>query len=467
MKILIYGKGWISTQIVEILKKLKINYKIGISRVNKFNSLKLEINSLKPTHIICLIGRTHGKINNKIYSTIDYLENAGKLKENIRDNLFAPLNLAIICKKLKIHLTYFGTGCIFKYDNEHKFGEKKNGFKENDFPNFFNSSYSTVKGFTDQLMHNFENVLNLRIRMPISSKSNPRDFITKITSYQKICSIPNSMTVLPVMLPIVIDLIKKNKTGTYNLTNPGLISHNEILKMYRNIVNPNFTWKNFSLEEQAKILASERSNNFLDTNKLEKEYPKIPNIHDAVRECLESYPKIKWTILITGGAGFIGSNFINYAINKRSDWFIVNLDAMYYCANKNFINSEVQNSGRYKFVKGNICDSKLVTNILKSNNITHVIHFAAQSHVQNSFKDASIFVKDNVLGTQTLLECVREYGKIQKFIHVSTDEVYGESLMDENENCKTEKSILCPTNPYSATQSCCRINGAQSYYAFI
>ena len=140
-----------------------------------------------------------------------------------------------MCKKLNIHLTYLGTGCIFKYDTEHPFGEEKNGFTENSLPNFFGSSYSTVKGFTDQLMKFFDDtvVLNVRIRMPISDKYNTRNFITKITTYDKICSIPNSMTVLPELLPKVLDMMKKCIIGTINLTNPGLISHDEILDMYK------------------------------------------------------------------------------------------------------------------------------------------------------------------------------------------------------------------------------------------
>ena len=302
-------------------------------------------------------------------------------------------------------------------------------------------------------------VLNLRIRMPITNEPNPRDFISKITTYNQICSIPNSMTVLPDMLPIILDMIQNNKTGTYNLTNPGLISHNEILQMYKEIVDPSFTWQNFSLQEQSKILDSERSNNFLDTTKLQKEYPNVLNIKDAVKKCLQEYPKLPSTrILVTGGCGFIGSNFINYAIKNRPDWLIVNLDAMYYCASQKHIEKEVKNSERYFFIEGNICDFKLVKNILTTKNITHVLHFAAQSHVQNSFKDASVFIRDNISGTQTLLECVREYNKIVKFIHVSTDEVYGEAL----ENKRTEQSILCPTNPYAASKAGAELM-AQSY----
>jgi 3,5-epimerase/4-reductase len=151
-------------------------------------------------------------------------------------------------------------------------------------------SYSIVKGFTDRLLHLYnDSVLNLRIRMPITGSRNPRNFITKITTYEKVCSVPNSMTVLPELLPLVLDMMEKNITGTINLTNPGLISHNEILEMYKEIVDPNFTWTNFSQEEQRKILAADRSNNLLDTTKLETLYPQVKNIKTSVRECLLTY----------------------------------------------------------------------------------------------------------------------------------------------------------------------------------
>ena len=113
--------------------------------------------------------------------------------------------------------------------------------------------------------------------------------IFPITTYEYICSIPNSMTVLPELLPLVLDMMKNKTTGTINLTNPGLISHNEILEMYKEIVDPKFIWKNFTKEEQSKILDSDRSNNFLDTKKLESLYPNILNIKESVKECLQNY----------------------------------------------------------------------------------------------------------------------------------------------------------------------------------
>jgi len=467
MKIIIYGSnGWIGSQFVNILDKHNIQYCVGLSRVDNENELLTEILSYSPTHVISFIGRTHGKIGEKTYTTIDYLEQEGKLVENIRDNLFSPLLLANICYNHNIHYTYLGTGCIFKFDNNEYFGQEVNGFTEESLPNFVGSSYSIVKGYTDRLMHLYkDNVLNLRIRMPIIGEEHPRNFITKIVNYEKICSIPNSMSVLPELLPYVLDMMKKSITGTMNLTNPGLISHNDILKMYKEIVDHNFTWKNFNQDEQRSILACDRSNNYLDTSKLESLYPEIKNIRDSVRDCLITYKntlKHEVNLLVTGGCGFIGSNFINYYFPKNKINKLVNIDAMYYCANLKNVHESIRKNRKYIMIEGNLCDELLVSSILNTHKITHVIHFAAQSHVQNSFDDSLVFTKDNILGTHVLLESCRKYNKLIKFIHVSTDEVYGESMNNIDEQCKTEHSVLCPTNPYAATKAGAELI-AQSY----
>ncbi len=167
-------------------------------------------------------------------------------------------------------------------------------------------------------------------------------------------------------------------------------------------------------------------------------------------------------LLVTGGCGFIGSNFINW-VSKSNIYNIINFDAMYYCANENNVDENVRLSSNYKLIKGNLCDINFVKYVVEENKITHVVHFAAQSHVQNSFDDSLQFTHDNILGTHTLLEVCRTYGKIERFIHVSTDEVYGESMLEENEQHKTEHSILCPTNPYAATKAGAELI-AQAYY---
>ena len=171
-------------------------------------------------------------------------------------------------------------------------------------------------------------------------------------------------------------------------------------------------------------------------------------------------------LLVTGGCGFIGSNYINYIFEKYNDFNIINIDAMYYCASENNIDCNVRNSERYTLIKGNLCSYDLVYHVIVSYKIDYVIHFAAQSHVQNSFEDALQYTKDNVFGTHNLLEAARKYGKVKKFIHVSTDEVYGESMIEHHETKKTEESILCPTNPYAATKASAELIAQSYYYSF-
>lgn len=119
--------------------------------------------------------------------------------------------------------------------------------------------------------------------MPISSDlSNPRNFITKISRYSKVVNIPNSMTVLDELLPISIEMAKRNCRGIWNFTNPGVISHNEILELYKKYIEPGFKWVNFNLEEQAKVIVAARSNNELDAAKLKKEFPDMLSIKDSI-----------------------------------------------------------------------------------------------------------------------------------------------------------------------------------------
>jgi len=281
MKLLIFGsRGWIGRQFCEYLDNNNILYIESDSRADNEKDVEKEINEYKPTNIVSFIGRTYGGT----FNTIDYLEQPGKLVDNIRDNLYAPMILSILCERYNIHYTYMGTGCIFEYCGD---DDKK---CEDDVPNFFGSSYSIVKGYTDRLQHMYsDNTLNLRIRMPIVNYEHDRNFITKITKYEYVCSVANSMTVLSDMYPVIADMIKKNVTGTFNLCNKGAITHNEILELYKKHVDNNFTWKNFSVEEQNKVLLSKRSNIELSTEKLYELYPNIPDIRTSIEKCMITY----------------------------------------------------------------------------------------------------------------------------------------------------------------------------------
>ncbi|MBV7272246.1 dTDP-glucose 4,6-dehydratase [Clostridiaceae bacterium UIB06] len=163
------------------------------------------------------------------------------------------------------------------------------------------------------------------------------------------------------------------------------------------------------------------------------------------------------TYLITGGAGFIGSNFIHYMFNKyKEEIFIINIDNLTYAGNLNNLKN-IENLNNYKFIKGDICDAENLSKIFKTYDIEYVVNFAAESHVDRSIEDPSIFVKTNILGTQVLIEIAKKYWKMKngfkegkKYIQISTDEVYG-SLGEDG--YFTEKTLIDPHSPYSSSKA--------------
>lgn len=165
-------------------------------------------------------------------------------------------------------------------------------------------------------------------------------------------------------------------------------------------------------------------------------------------------------ILVTGGCGFIGSNFINYLLASNAAVKVVNLDCLNYCATE----TNVVASSRYRFVKGNITSKDLVSHILEEYTIDTIVHFAAQSHVDNSFDNSLQYTVDNVLGTHTLLQAAKEYGRLTRFLHFSTDEVYGE--VDRDHPGCHEKSLLNPTNPYAATKAAAEFIVRSYFHSF-
>ncbi|CAL5432940.1 unnamed protein product [Camellia sinensis] len=287
LKFLIYGRtGWIGGLLGKLCDSQGIDYVYGSGRLENRTSLQADLDSVNPTHVFNAAGVT-GRPN------VDWCES--HKVETIRTNVVGTLTLADLCRTKGLVLINYATGCIFEYDSEHQLGSGV-GFKEEDIPNFIGSFYSKTKAMgeidllvlmvilkVEDLLKNYENVCTLRVRMPISSDlSNPRNFITKITRYEKVVNIPNSMTILDELLPISIEMAKRNLTGIWNFTNPGVVSHNEILEMYRDYIDPNFTWKNFNLEEQAKVIVAPRSNNELDASKLTKEFPELLSIKESL-----------------------------------------------------------------------------------------------------------------------------------------------------------------------------------------
>jgi dTDP-glucose 4,6-dehydratase len=153
-------------------------------------------------------------------------------------------------------------------------------------------------------------------------------------------------------------------------------------------------------------------------------------------------------LLVTGGAGFIGSNFVRMSLSEHPDCFIVNLDKLTYAGNLENL-AGLENNRNHKFIKGDICDGALVEKVIDEYKIDVIINFAAESHVDRSITAPKVFIQTNVTGTLTLLEAARNK-KLERFIQISTDEVYG-SLGPEGKF--TEQTLLRPNSPYSASKA--------------
>lgn len=273
-KFLIYGRtGWLGGLLGKLCEKQGIPYEYGKGRLENRSQILADIAAVKPTHVFNAAGLT-GRPN------VDWCES--HKTETIRVNVAGTLTLADVCREHGLLVMNFATGCIFEYDAAHPEGSGI-GYKEEDTPNFIGSFYSKTKAMVEELLKEYDNVCTLRVRMPISSDlSNPRNFITKISRYNKVVNIPNSMTILDELLPISIEMAKRNLRGIWNFTNPGVVSHNEILEMYKQYIDPDFKWANFTLEEQAKVIIAPRSNNEMDGAKLKKEFPELLSIKDSL-----------------------------------------------------------------------------------------------------------------------------------------------------------------------------------------
>jgi len=178
------------------------------------------------------------------------------------------------------------------------------------------------------------------------------------------------------------------------------------------------------------------------------------------RKTLKTKYSSRKTILVTGCAGFIGSNFVPYFLEKYKEYLIVNLDLLTYAGDLENL-KEIENNPRYTFIRGNICNRELVEYIFEKHDIGGVIHFAAESHVDNSIKNPSVFIETNVNGTFTLLDVAQKYWMEKpfsyratyegcRFHHISTDEVYGTL---NNKDLFTEETPYNPNSPYSASKA--------------
>ncbi|KAI0473590.1 NAD dependent epimerase/dehydratase [Xylariaceae sp. FL0804] len=274
------GRGWIAGHLKGLLESQGKDVITTTVRMEDREAVVAELDRVKPTHVLNCAGCT-GRPN------VDWCED--HKEETMRSNVVGTMNLADCCFLAGVHCTVFATGCVYHYNDTHPVGGP--GYKETDPANFTGSFYSATKGHVEEILKHYTNCLILRLRMPVSDDLHSRNFVTKITKYERVVDIPNSNTILADLLPASVLMAEHGDTGVYNFTNPGAISHNQVLSLFKEIVRPDFTWKNFTVEEQSKVIKAGRSNCMLDTSKLEKKLKEygysVPEVHTAYRQCFE------------------------------------------------------------------------------------------------------------------------------------------------------------------------------------
>lgn len=271
MKYLVVGNGYLGNQIAKSLGATILNQRITAQR-----DISGYLWSHQPSCLINCIGKT-GTPN------VDWCES--NKEETFFSNVVVPTYLWNSCKQFGIKMVHIGSGCIYTGDNG---GE---GYSETDTPNFDGSYYSWTKIVSERFLKD-HNVLQLRIRMPLSDEYSPRNLLTKLLGYKKILSVPNSITYVPDMIDVLKKLLDKDATGIYNVVNKGAILHPNILATYFAITgNTDMLYETIGIEELESMIVAKRSNCVLSTKKLEQEGIEIPSAANAVYRCVTEYVK--------------------------------------------------------------------------------------------------------------------------------------------------------------------------------
>ncbi len=230
-----------------------------------------ELDRVQPVHVVNAAGRT-GRPN------VDGLE--GRPGTVYRSNVVGPLVLAVACRERGIHMTHLGSGCVYSGDHGGA------GFTEEDPPNFRGSLYARSKAAAEMSLRDFD-VLQLRIRLPLSERPHPRNLLTKLLAYPRVIRVPNSVTVLEDAWPVAEALVAKRATGVWNLVNDGVEQHDELLDLYRRLVDPQHAYT--VVDESTLGLRAGRSNCLLSTQKLHGAGLAMPSLQESLPRLVEAY----------------------------------------------------------------------------------------------------------------------------------------------------------------------------------
>ena len=269
MKVYVVGhKNWINKRYINEFEENKIKY-ITSDIDESSNNLLSDILDQKVSHVIYCNGF---QLEDEIFDE--------SLDESTKYNILVPVRLAIFCQRYKIHFTYIGTGNIYKYPKL----KSKKPFNEEDEPNNGESEFLVLKSCTDRLVKTTDS-LNLRFRHPLSSTINdPKNYLNKMLFATEVNDIPTSISVIDELIPLSVNMMRNKVTGTFNFVNPGVISENDVLQMYKDIYDKNFSWKCVTLEKEKKEL--EHKYCHLDTTLLELGQEVIP-VKEAIKKVME------------------------------------------------------------------------------------------------------------------------------------------------------------------------------------
>lgn len=275
-RILLFGgTGFIGSQLKKALIKKGYNVISPRIEITNFDEVQKAFEDIKPDYAINATGKT-GRPN------VDWCETHPV--ETLEVNVGGSLNIASVAHKMGIKVAQLSSGCVYDGNNNGK------GFSENDEPNFFGSLYSRSRIISEKLLKEFSNVLQLRIRIPITSKHTPKNLIDKMLFYPQMINITNSCTVMEDFIPAAIQLIEKGETGIFNMTNIGAMNHVEIMTLYKEIVDPNFEI-NVMPKEDEENLCKRRSNCVLKTDKRENIGVHMPPLEESIMRILNDYKK--------------------------------------------------------------------------------------------------------------------------------------------------------------------------------
>lgn len=279
IKYLIFGNGWLGNRFHDYFRDNGDNIILlreRIGRITTEREIKYLIREYEPSiAVINCIGKT-GKPN------IDWCES--HKEDTFFSNVTVPMMIAEVCEDMDKYMVHLGSGCIFEGDN---YGD---GYNEYDHPNFRGSFYSRTKIYSEQILREYKNILQLRIRMPCDSRPSQRNLIDKLIVYKQVIDTPNSITYIPDFLKISKELMDRKEIGIYNVVNEGTITHNIILQLYKELVDPLYELPEFITEEElSAITKTGRSNCMLVNDRLHELGIKIRDVEEAVRDCLIKY----------------------------------------------------------------------------------------------------------------------------------------------------------------------------------